>query len=57
MNIQSQEAEDEDVDWDDSYDQYGRPTPGGLYDAGGHVIAEKWAAYADFAMDERKYRN
>jgi len=42
---------------DDSYDAYGNSTPGGLFDAGGHPIAERFADYADWLRDDMKYRD
>jgi hypothetical protein len=36
------------------YDSHGRPSPGGLYDAGGHIIAERFADYADYLYDQMK---
>jgi hypothetical protein len=42
---------------DDFYDAEGNSTPGGLYDAGGHPIAERFADYIDQINDEFKYRD
>jgi hypothetical protein len=39
---------------DDYYDAAGNSTPGGLYDAGGHLIGERFADYADYINDQRK---
>ena len=36
---------------DDYYDDEGRCSPGGLYDAGGHIIAERLFDYADDLRD------
>jgi len=43
-------------DGDDYYDGRGNVSPGGLYDAGGHLIGERWADYADAMSDRIKYR-
>ena len=37
-------------EFDDAYDSYGNCSVGGMYDAGGHIIA---ARYADFIDDMR----
>lgn len=47
---------DDDYDIDDSYDSRGAVTPGGLYDAGGHVIPDRWADLCDFMHDRIKYK-
>lgn len=44
---------DEDFDDEDYYDMRGNATPGGLFDAGGHPIAARWAEYADWISDTR----
>ena len=36
---------------EDTYNERGMPCPGGLYDAGGHPIPERWADYADYMHD------
>lgn len=41
---------------DDYYDAEGNESPGGLFDAGGHPIAERFADYADWLRDDAKYR-
>lgn len=40
---------------DDYYDDLGNSSAGGLYDAGGHPISERWADYADAISDRLKY--
>ena len=52
-----EEREDIEEEFDDRYDEYGRPTPNGLYDAGGHVIAGGLFDYVDLLQDEFKYRD
>jgi len=47
---------DEDDYEDDYYDQYGNASPGGLYDAGGHLVAERWAEFADDLRDSIRER-
>ena len=42
---------------DDFYDADGNSTPGGLFDAGGHPNAGRFADYADWLRDELKYRD
>lgn len=42
---------------DDFYDASGNSTPGGLFDAGGHPIPERFADYADWLRDDMKYRD
>lgn len=44
-------------DEDDYYDADGNSTPGGLFDAGGHPIPERFADYADWLRDDLKYRD
>lgn len=39
---------------DDFYDYDGNVSAGGLYDAGGHIIGERWADYADDIRDRMK---
>ena len=38
----------------DFYDADGNSTPGGLYDAGGHLNGERFAEYADWIRDSRE---
>ena len=38
----------------ETYDKYGMPTPYGLFDVGGHVIAERWFEAIDDARDRAK---
>jgi len=45
---------DEDDGYDDFYDANGNCSPGGLYDAGGHIIADRWADYADDLRDRMR---
>ncbi len=42
---------------EDYYDAAGNSTPGGLYDAGGHLIGERFAEYADWARDSARDRD
>lgn len=42
---------------DDFYDAAGNSSPGGLFDAGGHPNAERFADYADWLRDDAKYRD
>jgi len=44
---------DAEVD-NDFYDADGNSTPGGLYDAGGHLNGERFAEYADWIRDSRE---
>lgn len=44
-------------DFDDTYDAEGNSVPGGLFDAGGHPIPERFADYADWLRDDAKYRD
>ena len=39
---------------DDFYDGDGNCSPGGLYDAGGHPITDRWIDYADAIRDRMK---
>jgi hypothetical protein len=41
---------------DDYYDDEGNESLGGLFDAGGHPIPERFADYADWLRDDAKYR-
>jgi hypothetical protein len=38
----------------DTYDNDGNVKPGGLYDAGGHIIASRLADYIDYARERAK---
>jgi hypothetical protein len=38
----------------DYYDDLGNTSPGGIYDAGGHIIGERFADFADFHHDRIK---
>ena len=38
------------------YDSNGNVSPGGIYDAGGHLNAERMADHADYIRDQLKYR-
>ena len=41
-----------DIDFDDDwYDEDGKPTPNGIYDAGGHMDGERAADRADWVRD------
>lgn len=42
---------DEDEDW---YDANSNPTPGGMYDAGGHLDGERAAERADWLRDYQR---
>lgn len=42
---------EEEFDEDDFYDADGNHSPGGLYDAGGHIVGDRWADYADDLRD------
>ena len=39
----------------DYYDAAGNSRPGGLFDAGGHPIGERFADYSDWVRDNAKY--
>ena len=39
------------------YDSKGNVSPSGFYDAGGHLIAERWAEQADDLRDRMKDEN
>jgi hypothetical protein len=41
---------------EDYYDARGNVSPGGCYDAGGHLIAERWADMADWLYDQERDR-
>jgi hypothetical protein len=46
---------EEDDDYEDEYyDSRGNVTPGGLYDAGGHLITERYMEYADYIRDRMR---
>jgi hypothetical protein len=47
------DIDDEDEDW---YDANGNPTPGGCYDAGGHINGERYASYMDDLRDQIRDR-
>lgn len=51
------EIEDEVYEDDDFYDSRGNCSPGGLYDAGGHLIHDRWADYADDLRDQMRDRS
>ena len=57
-NIPSDEDLDSEFDdfedGDDYYDEHGNCSAGGMYDAGGHLIPERWADYADMLRDRRR---
>ena len=55
IDIDLSELEDE-FD-EDYYDARGNPTPGGFYDAGGHLIGERLAEYADYLRDMERDRD
>lgn len=38
------------------YNRFGDCSPGGLFDAGGHPIAERWFDYVDTIRDRLKDR-
>lgn len=42
---------------DDYYNDEGNSSPGGLFDAGGHPIPERFADYADWLRDDAKYKD
>lgn len=42
------------LDIEDYYDDRGKRSSGGLYDAGGHVIPERYLDYADFVFDSMR---
>lgn len=46
--------DDDDFGYDDYYDSQGNVSPGGLYDAGGHLIGDRWADYADDLRDRMR---
>ena len=52
INPKYREVESDDAD--DYYDEYGHVSPHGLYDAGGHIITDRWAEYADFLHDRMR---
>lgn len=39
---------------EDYYDSRGNYSPGGLYDAGGHPVPDRWADYADYIQDRMR---
>ena len=47
--------DDEDFD-EDFYNADGTCNPAGLYDAGGHPVAERWMSYADDVWEREKDR-
>lgn len=51
MNTPKEEFFDSDFDEEDTYDSQGNHCPGGMYDAGGHLIPERWADYADWVRE------
>lgn len=46
--------EDSDFDNDDYYDRFGNHDAFGIYDAGGHAIAERYLDWADDVRDRMK---
>jgi hypothetical protein len=40
----------------DCYDERGNYSEYGMYDAGGHLIIERWIDYADEIHDRMKYK-
>jgi len=46
--------DDEFENKDDYYDSQGNLSPGGMYDAGGHIIGERWAEYIDDLRDRTR---
>jgi len=46
--IDNDEIDEDTEDW---YDANGNPTPGGLYDAGGHMDGERAADRADYLRE------
>ena len=51
-----EQPEEDFDDEDDWYDAHGNPTPGGLFDAGGHMNGERAAERADWIRDQMKDR-
>ena len=46
---------DNDDDYEeDFYDAQGNLSPNGMYDAGGHLIGDRWADYADDLRDRMR---
>jgi len=39
---------------EDYYDSKGRCTPGGMYDAGGHLITDRYIDYMDYLYDKMR---
>lgn len=39
---------------EDTYDEHSNVSPCGIYDAGGHIIPERWASYADDVYERLK---
>jgi len=56
IRILPADINDEDGRDDDFYDAAGNCSSGGLYDAGGHPIPERWADYADHLVEREKDR-
>ena len=57
QNPRYREPDIEDSEYDEEwYDANGRPTPGGLYDAGGHLNGERAADAADWLLDQMRDR-
>ena len=52
-NIDNDDIDEDTEDW---YDANGNPTPGGLYDAGGHMDGERYACYMDDLRDQIRDR-
>lgn len=45
------EFDEDDIYQDDYYDSRGNLSPSGLYDAGGHLVGDRWRDYADDLRD------
>ena len=53
--VEPEIAEDDDFA-EDYYDAKGNVSQGGCYDAGGHVITERWLEMADWLYDQERDR-
>lgn len=53
MNKKQNADIDEELDeFDDAYDSHGNCVPGGIYDAGGHIIPDRYADLVDYMQDK-----
>jgi hypothetical protein len=56
LNLSTHPDDDFDPEDDDYYDDEGRISSGGIYDAGGNAITERYLDYADMLYDRMKDR-